>query len=178
MMGVLGVHAVQRSSPCCRIRAARLSLAYQSFYKQNEYHLPWPYNSDHNTMDTNIQILTAAYILCVPLLRFFFFATMSTFFIKREIAEISALKQDSTRRDFCAQSMQAGLRPKPEPTIATTSQGCHYTISKSSQSEAWTCKLQNNVLSGIQKRTAWCCNCNATMHRATWSLNMQKHLVL
>ena len=73
-------------------------------------------------MDTNIQILTAAYILCVPLLRFLFFfiATMSTFFINREIAEISALKQDSTRRDFCAQSMQADLRPKPQSTTATT----------------------------------------------------------
>jgi len=123
--------------------AARLSLAYQSFYQQNEYHLPYPYNSDPNTMDTNIQILTAA--LCVPLLRFFFGGTVSTFFIEREIAEISALKQDSTRRDFCAQSMQADLRPKPQPTTATTKgllfsgllgQGCHYTISKSSQSEA------------------------------------------
>jgi len=98
--------------------AARLSLAYQSFYQQNEYHLPYPYNSDPNTMDTNIQILTAA--LCVPLLRFFFGGTVSTFFIEREIAEISALKQDSTRRDFCAQSMQADLRPKPQPTTATT----------------------------------------------------------
>ena len=30
----------------------------------------------------------------------------------------------------------------------------------------------------FRKRNAWCCNCNAPMHRTIWSLNMQKHYLV